>query len=257
MKRRAALTWLAAGIWVGSGLILPLSQGLAMPVGENPATLLEKDKGVLLPVSLVRGQVNNQASRYLLGPGDKIAIKIEHLAQFNQDFTVRPDGFATIHPFGEHQVSGTDVQGLQTILEKEFRLYLLEPHITVDVREMRPALLYIHGAVQHPGTYQFGRERGRATAITRSRVQEGVVITLTNVLGKVGGLKPNADIEHIEVVHAATGQKEMFNLGEFLTQAGSQNDLWLLPEDTVMVPERLTPVAPDLLNRIGSSADAH
>ncbi len=225
----------AAGLWIS-----PIA---VMAVEEKPANLGDQDHGKTLPISLMRGRVTSQSSRYILGPGDKIAIKIKDLDQFNQSFSVRPDGYATIHPFGERLVSGTDVQGLQSWLEQEFKFYLLKPQIAVDIEKMRPAMIYVNGAVRHPGTYQFVRSASSTTSEVSNPLQEGVEITLTNVLGKAGGFQLNADINQIQIQHASTGVQETFNLRDFLTQGGTTDkDIWLLPEDTVTVPEAPQPM---------------
>ncbi|WP_373531526.1 polysaccharide biosynthesis/export family protein [Vampirovibrio sp.] len=232
------------GFWFWAGMSLTISlltMPFTMAANDQPANLSIQDLGgVTLPVSLVRGRVANQSSRYTLGPGDRIGIKIQDLDQFNQSVTIRPDGFATIHPFGEHQLSGTDIQALQTLLTEEFKLYLLEPRIGIDVESMRPAMIYVNGAVQHPGTYQFNRVATSIPTPENSTVQQGIETTISNVLGKAGGVKANADIAHIQIRHTSTGEQQTFNLQDFLT--GTGKDIWLLPEDTVMVPEATAPM---------------
>lgn len=248
VDKRYTLQFLTCIALAGS---LFISAGVQAEV-EKPANLNAQDQGIILPVSLVKGRVTNQTSRYILGPGDKISLKIRDLDQFNQSFTIRPDGYATIHPFGEHRLSGTDIQGLQSLLMDEFKLYLLKPQISVDVVEMRPALIYVNGAVQRPGTYQFTRSTSNPSA-ANSTLQEGVELTLTNVLGKTGGVRLNADIGNIQIVHASTGEKETFNLRDFLAGNGNQRDIWLLPEDNVIVPEATQPMESDTFKLISNS----
>jgi protein involved in polysaccharide export with SLBB domain len=233
-------------------LIAPFTTLNGIAANEKPANLNVQDLGgVTLPVSLVRGRVANQSSRYTLGPGDRIGIKIKDLDQFNQSFTIRPDGYATIHPFGEHRLSGTDIQALQTLLTEEFKLYLLDPHIGVDVESMRPAMIYVNGAIQHPGAYQFNRTATPQPTTENTTVQQGMETTLTNILSKAGGVRADADIAHIQIIHTATGKKETFNLQNFLT--GSGQDIWLLPEDTVMVPEAKEPMSVEVFKLISNS----
>lgn len=213
--------------------------GIATAQDEVPANLTGQDSGDMLPVSLIKGRVNSQASRYMLGPGDKVSLKIRHLEKYDQSFTVRPDGFATIHPFGEFYIAGTDIRGLQEWLEEKFKFYLLEPQISVDVVEMRNAIVYISGAVRRPGTYQFLRNISSNKAFDEG--MERVELTLTNVLAKAGGISDKADIDHITVLHASTGAREVFSLRELLVN-GKADDIWLLPGDSVMVPEMAIPM---------------
>lgn len=218
-------------------------------VDETPANLSDKDAGNMLPVSLFKGRVSNQSSRYILGPGDMISIKVKDLEKFNQALSIRPDGYATIHPFGERYIAGTDVQGLQDWLESALKTYLVKPEVTVDVDEMRPALVYVKGAVQHPGTYQFVRQKLQSTPSAQERVE----MTLSNVLGKAGGMSLKADIDHIEVIHASTGQKEVFTLRDLISTTGTVRDVWLLPEDSVVVPELSQPMDPETFKLLSNS----
>lgn len=238
-----------AGFFIVGSLLLGT---IAHADNEQPASMNAQDKGVDLPVSLVKGSVSSQSTRYILGPGDKIAIRIRDLDQFNQTVTIRPDGYATIHPFGERRLAGTDVQGMQTLLEAAFKLYLLKPQISVDVTEMRPALIYISGAVQKPGTYQFTRSAGD-TSTSSGPLQERVALTLTHVLGKTGGLKRNADMSAIQVIHAITGEKETFDLKAFLSGVENLRDVLLMSEDRIVVPEAAQIMGPDTFKLISNS----
>lgn len=253
VRRRYTFHFWAGLILAGSLFLTASGFQNAGASDEKPANLGAQDKGITLPISLVKGRVTNQSSRYILGPGDTLAIKIRDLDQYNQRFTIRPDGYATIHPFGEHHLSGTDIQSLESLLVDEFKLYLLKPQISVDVAEMRPAMIYISGEVQHPGTYQFNRSTDHAATSAKTPVQEGVELTLTHVLGKAGGLTLNADIEHIQIVHASTDEKETFNLRDFLTGKGTQRDIRLLPEDRIIIPEAAQPMEAATFKLISNS----
>jgi protein involved in polysaccharide export with SLBB domain len=237
-------------------LISPViaAQTVAAEVGpaEKPANLTEQDAGKALPVSFFKGRVTNQSSRYILGPGDTVAIKIKDLEKFDQQFSVRPDGYVTVHPFGEFYVAGTDVQGLQQWLEEQFKYYLLKPQITVDVKEMRPAQIYVSGAVKRPGAYQFLRAKMTAVPTASNPTQDEAQTTVSNVLAKAGGVSLKADITNIEVVHTATGQKEIFNLRDLL-EGKLAHDLWLLPEDMVTVPVMDHPMDPETFRLISNS----
>ncbi len=231
-----------------------ITQNVTQPmtaVNEIEANLTEEDTGKELPVSLIKGQVSRQAVQYIMGPGDKISIKVQDLDKYNQDFTIRPDGYASIHPFGEVKLVGTDIQGLQNWLNKEFKFYLLKPNVTVNVEEMRPALIHVTGAVNKPGTYQFLRQGLGNSNILGPRFEK-VEITLTNVLPKVGGLSESADVEHIKVIHDSTGMVEVFNLKAFL-QGEAIRDVWLLPGDAIQVPDLQHPMDPETFKLVSRS----
>ncbi len=219
----------------------------------SPANLTPQDQSDAkeLPVSLIKGRVSTQAARYILGPGDVIDIKIRDLADFDQSFSIRPDGFASIHPFGEYKIDGTDLQGLETWLEEKFKFYLVKPEITTNLKEMRPALIYVSGAVRRPGVYQYIRQ-GQNNSTIKSEQQEKVELTLSNVLKRSGGVTVFADIQNVTVVRKTTGMEERFNLLDLLNQ-GNDSDVWLSPGDSVKIPKMDFPMSPDTFTLISQS----
>ncbi len=218
----------------------------------SPANLTVQDQeGKVLPVSLIKGRVTIQSSRYILGPGDVVDVKIKDLSDFDQTFTIRPDGYASLHPFGEYKVIGTDLQGLEEWMEEKFKHYLVKPEITLSLKEMRPALIYVSGAVRRPGVYQYIRQ-GQNNSTMRSEQQEKVELTLSNVLKRSGGVTSFADIHNVTIVRGTTGEEETVNILDMLAN-GSDGDTWLLPGDSVRVPKMDFPMSPESFELISRS----
>lgn len=247
----SSVTGLLGLLLTGTLLCCPLNIAAQAQNLEVDSTLTEGDSGDVVPASLIRGRISSQAARYILGPGDEISIKIRDLKKYDQNLTIRPDGYGTIHPFGEVKLIGTDIQGLQDWLKEKFKYYLLDPQVTVSVETMRPALIYVSGAVNKPGTYQFLRQ-GLNNSNVVGPGYEKVEITLTNVLTKAGGINDHADIDHVKVVHASTGYEETYNLRNFL-QTGVTEDIWLLPGDSIIVPEMDQAMDPETFKLVSRS----
>lgn len=190
---------------------------------------------------VILGHISNQMDHYLLGPGDTLSIKIADLEKFDQQFTVRPDGYASIQPFGEVYVSGTDIPNLQAWLDEKFKKYLLKPQITINVVDMRPAIVYITGAVQQPGSYQFVRQNLSNSGLNPAF--DNVQMTLSNVLTHAGGVNIHADVHHVTVTHTATGEHETLDLTTLLTQEKS-HDVWLSSGDKIYIPAMDHPMDP-------------
>lgn len=201
------------------------------------------DASRMIPITYLKGSVSSQSGRYILGPGDKIDMKIRDLAEFDQRFDIRPDGYASIHPYGEFYVAGSDLAGLQTWLQEKFKFYLREPQVTLSVAELRPALIYVSGEVRRPGAYQFIRQ-GQNNSTVASELQEKMELTLANVIKRAGGLTPLSDIRQIRVTHSMTGTQEDYDILDLLVR-GQNRDIWLMPGDTVSVPAAPTPMAAD------------
>lgn len=91
---------------------------------------------------------------YILGPGDKIAIKV-----FGQDDlsieTLLGNSGKINYPFlGEIAVAGLSVKRLEQFIANGLKGdYLVSPNVYAHVVEYRP--FYIHGEVKKPGGYPY------------------------------------------------------------------------------------------------------
>lgn len=91
---------------------------------------------------------------YILGPGDKVAIKV-----FGQDDlaieTLLGNSGKINYPFlGEIAVAGLTVKQVEKIIERGLKGdYLVSPNVYAQVVEYRP--FYIHGEVKKPGGYPY------------------------------------------------------------------------------------------------------
>lgn len=219
--------------------------------GDEPLNQRKTDTGEITPASFIYGHVTHQEGRYIIGPGDVIEIHIKDLSQYDQKFTVTPDGYASIHPLGEYRIAGIDVKGLESFLEEKFKYYLLQPEITVSINEMRPVNIYVVGEVQRPGTYQFIRNGINSTDRQDQKTVK-IETTLTNILAQAGGVLATADIENIEIVHASTQQRETFNLLRLL-KSGEGVDMILMPEDKLIIHSAKNHMDPETFKLVSRS----
>ena len=91
---------------------------------------------------------------YILGPGDKVAIKV-----FGQDDltieTLLGNSGKINYPFlGDIAIAGLTVKQVESYIEQGLKGdYLVNPNVYVQVIEYRP--FYIHGEVKKPGGYPY------------------------------------------------------------------------------------------------------
>ncbi|EKE03272.1 MAG: Polysaccharide export protein [uncultured bacterium] len=184
----------------------------------------------------LNGRVKTLSTKYLLSPGDSIAVSVYGEPEFSQaSVLVRPDGYATIEPFGEMYVAGSDVNDLTTELKARFKSYLLDPKISVKVNSMHTAKVYIYGAVQKPGLYQQERVTARdgSTGTTAIVTPE---LTVASVISNAGGIKYNADLRQVKVTNNATGRNEVLDLMNLIENGDASQDIYLRSGDTVYIP---------------------
>lgn len=114
---------------------------------------------------------------YLLGPGDKVAIKV-----FGQDDlsieTLLGNSGKINYPFlGNIIIAGLTIKQVESFIEDGLKGdYLINPNVYVQVTEYRP--FYIHGEVKKPGGYPYhpGMNINQAVALAgglTERADEG------------------------------------------------------------------------------------
>ena len=120
---------------------------------------------------------------YRLGFGDVIEIKFFNNERFNETVTVRPDGRISLQRVGDLQISGMTPTQLDSIITETYLQILINPDVTVFVRQFAGYNVYVLGEVNQPGGYP----------ITRN-------MTLLQLLAEAGGTKDGAQLKSVMVL---------------------------------------------------------
>jgi len=132
--------------------------------------------GMLLVVIQFSALAN---SSYILGPGDKVEIKVFGQEDLTVETLLSNSGQINYPFFGEIKVTGLTVKQVEKLIYKGLKgNYLVNPNVYVHVVEHRP--FYIHGEVQKPGGYPY---------------QPG--LTVNQAIALAGGLTERASKEKI------------------------------------------------------------
>lgn len=185
--------------------------------------------------------------KYILGPNDIISIYVYDSPEFNlEKIMVQPDGKITITPLGPISVAGLTIEDLHNLLVKKYKYYLNNPQVTVKLDKTKPFIVYVTGAVLNPGSYelntdvnQFQNNYAVKTEITIDRRTP----LLSNVIVAAGGISYDADLEHVKVTNNIDGSNFDVNLLELLETGNSNQDIYLSPGDSIVVPRLPTPLA--------------
>ncbi len=161
---------------------------------------------------------------YRLGYGDVVEIKFFNNKQFNELVSVRPDGRITMEKIGDIYVNGMTPSQLDSLITKTYAEIIIDPDVTVFVRQFGSYKIYVLGEVNTPGGYDLDRN-----------------MTVLQAFAAAGGLKTSANLNNIMVLRqgkngAANALKidaaEFFD-DEYQNLAAS--DLYLQPQDIVYV----------------------
>lgn len=113
---------------------------------------------------------------YLLGPEDVIEITVWGQQDLQRQVAVSLDGMITFPLIGEVKAAGKSPQDLEkSLAAKLANGYLVNPQVTVNVKEYKSQKVYIMGEVKNPGTYPVTKKND-----------------LLYTLSLAGGFTPNA-----------------------------------------------------------------
>ncbi|MBN1478919.1 polysaccharide export protein [candidate division KSB1 bacterium] len=169
-------------------------------------------------------KVNKSAGprEYHLGYGDVVEIKFFHNAEYNDVVAVRPDGKLTLQRLGDIDVAGMRVTQLDSIITSNYSEILVNPDVTVFVREFGGHYVYVLGEVQHPGSYN----------ITKG-------MSILRAIATAGGPLFSAKMNSIILIRSDEQKNltaERINLLPSNFETLLNNDMQVLPYDLVYVP---------------------
>ena len=160
---------------------------------------------------------------YVIQPGDDLEVKFQLTPELNERQVVRPDGRISMQLI-DHEISaaGMTVEQLRRALRSEYATQLKEPQISVLVREFSQYRVFVGGEVGLVGPQPLNR----ATTVRQAIIQ-------------AQGFKDSADPSTVILYRQPPGKPaswQVLNLGEYPTNVGGDQDVWLAPLDIVYVP---------------------
>tara|TARA_Y100000746_G_scaffold230341_1_gene241755 strand:- start:624 stop:1736 length:1113 start_codon:yes stop_codon:yes gene_type:complete len=89
---------------------------------------------------------------YILGEGDQLMISIvKEIEELNVEVVINASGTITLPRVNRIYVSGLTINELQQLLVQEYRLFIKEPNIQIEILEHRPVRVFVGGEVEKPG----------------------------------------------------------------------------------------------------------
>ena len=158
---------------------------------------------------------------YVIGSDDVLEVKFWKDATLSREVIVRPDGKIALELLSELQAAGLTPQELQGAILTEAEKKMVEPNVTVIVKQINSRRVFITGMVEKPGVYP----------ITST-------MTVLQLISIAGGLKEFAKKKDIVVMRQDKGAPLAypFNYDDILKGRRLGQNILLRPGDTVVVP---------------------
>jgi polysaccharide export outer membrane protein len=161
-------------------------------------------------------------SSYVIGADDVLAINVWKEPDVSRSIPVRSDGKISLPLVGELTAGGQTPLQLEQEITRRLRNYISEPEVTVIVQDSKSQRINILGMVVRPGTYML---TGSATIL--------------DAIAMAGGFRDFAKQKEIYVLRAnadGTEKRLTFNYKEVIKGKNPEQNIRLLPRDTVVVP---------------------
>ena len=159
---------------------------------------------------------------YVLAVGDEIALEVLFYADFDASAVIRPDGRATLPLVGEILAAGFTPSQLDSLVTLRFAEIIVDPEVSIIVKEYTDQLVYVLGEVEVPGAYPL--QRG---------------MTLVGALSSAHGATKMARLTDVVLVRRETPLKAWgakLNVERFFKDADFSADPQLQAYDIVYVP---------------------
>ena len=163
-----------------------------------------------------------QSKPYVLGCGDAIKVTVWRHDEASTDAVVAPDGKISLPLIGEVSVAGLTVAEFKDELNKQYRDFINEPHVTVTIREINSLKIYVFGEVTKPGEFRLNSTTDVLQAISLA-----------------GGFTIYANKSNIKIIRKE-GDKKIkinFNYNEVIKGKNLAQNIPLKAGDVIVVSE--------------------
>jgi len=164
--------------------------------------------------------VSNVDEPFRIGREDVLDIAVWRDPDLSRTLPVRPDGFISLPMAGEIKAEGKTALELSEELKARLAPYIQSPKVTVMVREVNSARIFVTGEVAHPGAFPL---RGQ--------------VSLIQAIALAGGFSDFASKDRIVVIRQGRDGGEIpVRYSDMIAESSKRRDLFLKPGDTVVVP---------------------
>lgn len=159
---------------------------------------------------------------YKIGVGDVLRISVYKEPDASVDsVTVRSDGKISMPLIKDVEIAGLTASEAEKMVSRRLSRYIQGPDVTVILKEMNSAKVYIVGAVRTVG-----------------RIDLRSDMTVLQAIAQSGGLTEYAKRKQIYILRDEHGRRERiaFNYDAVLKGGNTEQNIYLNPNDVIVVP---------------------
>jgi len=204
--------YIIIALWIGAVLT-------SCTTGPKVTTTLHNDEQVIA----AKTERVYAKEPYRLGFGDVIEVKFFKNPEYNETVAVRPDGKISLQRIGDVNVLGKTIQQLDDLVTRVYAEILIEPDVTIILREFGGQEVYVMGEVENPGS----------VSLTKG-------LSVLRAIASAGGPKNSAKMNSVILIRAneaANLTATRLDLTPSNVQLLMQNDKETTSFDLIYVPK--------------------
>lgn len=232
-KASGRLPWLFATLFLlvlaPAGAIHAQEKPATPPKAQpaDPASLTEAQRQSLRRDSqaeidaAVLPYINNFFATTRLGPEDIVSVDVFDKPNYSRgNITIPPDGAISYPQIGRVVVAGRTIPEIEKEIRERLMEYIIDPQVTVQLVASHSQKIFVIGDVNTPGIYEMTRR-----------------MNVTEALAKAGYVNKYGNKKKVSVLRLQpNGSTQALPVNMKEVEQGKQQDLFLVPGDTVVVP---------------------
>lgn len=176
---------------------------------------------IALAVSFQAWPEDTNVVKYLVAPQDILVIDVFGERELSREFKVEANGHITYPLLGAVKVEGiTTSEVEETIKQRLGQDYLVDPQVTVTVKEYRRRVITVMGEVMKPGAFDLPGEQKW---------------TILDAIGQAGGPTKGANKNKIQFTRR--GRTQEFRIDDLKKVEDPEKTIWLEPGDSINIPQ--------------------
>jgi len=190
----------------------------AAPGAATPA----QTPNVPSPQVLLKAR-ENLRQEYKIAPQDLLHIVVYQEPDLEREVRVSQAGRISLPLIGEVPVSGRSSMDAEATLRRLYERFLVNPQVSVGIKEYHARQIYVLGEVMKPGAYDIPSDR---------------TLTVVGAVALAGGFTKVASLDKTRVVRHVNGQVSTLTVPiKQITAGDKTQDVTLSPDDIVYVPQ--------------------
>tara|TARA_B100000212_G_scaffold334348_1_gene304893 strand:+ start:572 stop:1660 length:1089 start_codon:yes stop_codon:yes gene_type:complete len=200
----------------------------------------------LLSSNLLNSNETNNINKslYILGPGDEIFLKIYDNDDFSRSLYILSDGTSTFPLIGNINISGLTIKNATEKLRKLYSNELLNPELSIEVKDPRPIRVSLIGEIKNPGIYSM--DTSKNSRVDSEFIFTSGIPTVVDAIQKAGGISNNANIKNIKLMRKLPLNDDQglekynvsyLNLNELLKEGTQSQNPPLFDGDIIKIPK--------------------